>query len=109
MDKAEHTLIGARHRLNGFELQSEWFPLAANKSNHPLPGFQCGPASDGSRLKLEIDHIEQRLAVQLKDLVAGFESDPRSQGIRFHGDDAQALHVRSAMRGSMAIFVNRLQ
>src|SRR6516225_9508410 len=109
MHKAEDALIGARHRLNRFKFQTKWFPLATHKCNRAILSLDGSSTSNRRRLKLEIDHIEKRLPVQFRNLVARLESNARCQGIRFDSEHTQTLCLRTSMCRGMTIFMNRLQ
>ena len=105
MDETKHALVLASHRFDRFELQTKRFPFPADERDLAVLRLNRRAPPDVAGVELKIDHIEQRFAVQLMNLIAGFQADTLCHRAGFDTQDAQLLSVRSAMRRRIPIFV----
>src|SRR5215467_10644540 len=109
MNETEHTLICAGHRLNGFEFQSKGLPFTPDECDLTILCLDSRASADNSSLELKVNDVQQRLAVQLMNLVTSFQSNAFGNGSGIYDKDTQLLWLAGAVQQRVAVFVLRLE
>ena len=108
MNETEHAVVLTRERLYGLELESKCFPLAPNERARSILCSKSHASTDAARLKLKIDGIEQRLAIELQYGVSRPQANALGKRVRLHRQHTKRLRVGSSMPRREPIFMNGL-
>src|SRR5215471_8887594 len=106
VNKAENTLVLARHRLNGLKFEPKRFPFPSDESDRAVLCTDCGATPDICSIELKVNYVQQWFSIQFVNFVACLQTDAVCQGPAFDCHDAQPLGLASTMRRRISVFVN---